>query len=262
LNAQGGLQRAHKTSFHAVWNIARSEGILALYKGLSAALLRQITYGSSRLGAYTFLLDYLSTDGKAIPFWEKLVAGSAAGAFGAVIGTPAEVALIRMTSDGRLPPEQRRGYKNAIQALYRISIEEGATTMWRGCVPTVARATILNACQLGFYSQAKEWLLYGLPSYFNDPKGLGLHTVASIFSGFCCTVVSLPVDQIKTRLQTMKKGEYGGIGDILWKTIKYEGVTSLWKGFMPYFMRLGPHTVLTFIFMEKITIFFWNQTAL
>lgn len=30
--------------------------------------------------------------------------GMAAGGAGAFIGTPAEVALVRMTSDGRLPP--------------------------------------------------------------------------------------------------------------------------------------------------------------
>lgn len=56
-----------------------------------------------------------------------------AGGFGAVIGTPAEVALIRMTSDGRLPPEQRRGYKNVFDALLRICREEGVLAMWRGC---------------------------------------------------------------------------------------------------------------------------------
>lgn len=64
---------------------------------------------------------------------QKLVAGMMAGGFGAVIGTPAEVALIRMTSDGRLPPEQRRGYKNVFDALLRICREEGVLAMWRGC---------------------------------------------------------------------------------------------------------------------------------
>lgn len=33
----------------------------------------------------------------------KLLIGSSAGCVGAFVGTPAEVALIRMTADGRLP---------------------------------------------------------------------------------------------------------------------------------------------------------------
>lgn len=49
----------------------------------------------------------------------KLVIGMIAGGIGAFIGTPAEVALIRMTADGRLPPEQRRNYKNVFNALAR-----------------------------------------------------------------------------------------------------------------------------------------------
>ena len=57
--------------------------------------------------------------------------GVIAGGTGAVVGTPAEISLIRMTADGRLPPEQRRGYKNVFNALFRITREEGVMTLWR-----------------------------------------------------------------------------------------------------------------------------------
>lgn len=36
------------------------------------------------------------------------------------------------------------------------------------------------------------------------------------------------------------------------KVVRYEGFFSLWKGFTPYYARLGPHTVLTFIFLEQM----------
>ena len=75
-----------------------------------------------------------------------------AGGIGAVVGTPAEVALIRMTSDGRLPEAERRNYKNGIDALFRIAREEGVGTLWKGCAPTVGRAMILNAAQLSSYA--------------------------------------------------------------------------------------------------------------
>lgn len=38
--------------------------------------------------------------------------------------------------------------------------------------------------------------------------------------------------------------------------IRDEGVFSLWKGFTPYYARLGPHTVLTFIFLEQMNILY------
>ena len=35
------------------------------------------------------------------------------------------------------------------------------------------------------------------------------------------------------------------------KVVRKEGFFSLWKGFTPCYMRIGPHTVLTFIFLEQ-----------
>ena len=63
----------------------------------------------------------------------------AAGGSGAFVGTPAEVALIRMTSDGSLPVDKRRNYSSVFNALARIYKEEGVTTLWRGATPTIAR---------------------------------------------------------------------------------------------------------------------------
>lgn len=51
--------------------------------------------------------------------------GVIAGAVGAFVGTPAEVALIRLTADGRLPLAERRNYTNVINALMRMVREEG-----------------------------------------------------------------------------------------------------------------------------------------
>lgn len=51
--------------------------------------------------------------------------GMIAGASGAIIGTPAEVALIRMTADGRLPLAERRNYSGVFNALLRMTREEG-----------------------------------------------------------------------------------------------------------------------------------------
>ena len=44
--------------------------------------------------------------------------------------------------------------------------------------------------------------------------------------------------------------------DVLVKVIRQEGFFSLWKGFTPYYARLGPHTVLTFIFLEQMNKYY------
>ncbi|XP_036283303.1 mitochondrial 2-oxoglutarate/malate carrier protein-like [Pipistrellus kuhlii] len=254
LSGQGAKTREYKTSFHALASILRAEGGLrGVYTGLSAGLLRQATYTTTRLGIYTVLSERLTgADGTPPGFLLKVVLGMAAGATGAFVGTPADVALIRMTADGRLPANQRRGYTNVFNALNRIAREEGVPALWRGCIPTMARAVVVNAAQLASYFQCKQFLLDS--GYFTD--NISLHFCASMASSLVTTAASMPVDIVKTRIQNMRmidgKPEHRNGLDVLAKVVRYEGFLSLWKGCTPYYARLGPHTVLTFIFLEQM----------
>lgn len=171
------------SSLSVLRGVVKNEGPRTLYKGLTAGLLRQATYTTTRLGRrrlrfriayirhpsetpshcffagiYTYLFDQMSARGPP-SFLAKAGIGMVAGAFGAFVGTPAEISLIRMTSDGNLPVEQRRNYKNAFDAIFRISREEGVLTLWRGALPTMGRAMVVNAAQLASYSQAKQFII-------------------------------------------------------------------------------------------------------
>lgn len=101
--------------------IIAKDGFGSLYKGLGAGLLRQATYTTSRMGIFNVLSEQLKTmnGGANIPLWQKAAAGLAAGGLGALVGTPADLALIRMQADTTLPPEQRRNYKGVGDALGR-----------------------------------------------------------------------------------------------------------------------------------------------
>merc|ERR1711973_850210 len=111
---------AKPTTLSIISGIIKNEGFSTLYNGLSAGLLRQATYTTTRLGIYTWLFETFSNDGKPPSFFMKAALGMTAGGIGAFVGTPAEVALIRMTSDGSLPVEQRRNYTSVFNALARI----------------------------------------------------------------------------------------------------------------------------------------------
>jgi len=58
LQGELGSVRQYSGSFDAVGKIARNEGILAFWKGIAPALLRQATYGSMRYGFYTPIKNY------------------------------------------------------------------------------------------------------------------------------------------------------------------------------------------------------------
>jgi hypothetical protein len=57
-----------------------------------------------------------------LPLWQKAAAGLTAGGLGALVGSPADLTLIRMQADSTLPLESRRNYKGVGDAMVRTRI--------------------------------------------------------------------------------------------------------------------------------------------
>jgi solute carrier family 25 oxoglutarate transporter 11 len=67
-----------------------------LYRGLDSAILRQLFYASARLGAYEILVGKLEkSKSKKASKLERAGLSFISGAFGALVGNPFDVALIR-----------------------------------------------------------------------------------------------------------------------------------------------------------------------
>ncbi len=70
--------------------------------------------------------------------------GATTGGIAALISCPAEVAVVRMSNDSTLPPEERRNYKGVVDTGKRILKEEGVAAFWRGSVPFAQRAMMVG----------------------------------------------------------------------------------------------------------------------
>lgn len=269
----------YRTFSHALRSIARTEGVAALYSGLSAALTRQVTYTTLRLGLYASLRDAWAERHGSVSVAGKFVSGTLAGAVASAVSTPVEVSMVRMYNDGAAkmqsvkpasastpssgsgaqaaaaPVARHRGYRNIADALFRIAREEGVRGLWSGATPTIVRSMVVNCVQLGTYDVAKERILL-VP---RATDGVGVHLVASTVSGFCYSVATLPIDSAKTRLQNQHQlpdgsFEYRNLAHAVLKVSREEGVLALWRGFMPYFSRCAgafffnffPYTLLLF----------------
>ncbi len=202
----------------------------------------------------------VSFSGKPLSVFQKIASACLAGAAGGIVGTPADVMNVRMQADGKLPPDQRRNYKNAIQGLFRMRKEEGISSWFRGIGPNVNRAMLMTAGQLATYDQIKEMLLSIPGNVFVDNKTT--HLVSSVIAGFIATVVTQPFDVVKTRMMNAGvNSEYKGSIHCLVKTASEEGVLALFKGFVPALTRLAPQTVLTFIFLEQLRVFVMGRPS-
>ena len=225
--------------------IIASGKALDLYTGLSAGLLRQAVYTTARLGFFDTFMAMAKTraekNNQTIGFKERAGAGLTAGGLAAMVGNPADLALIRMQSDGLKPKDQRANYRSVVDALTRISKAEGITALWAGCLPTVARAMALNFGQLAFFAEAKTQLK-GRTKMNAKAQTL----TASAIAGFFASFFSLPFDFVKTRLQKQSRRPdgtlpYRGMLDCAKKVIAQEGWLRFYRGFGTYYVRIAPH---------------------
>jgi solute carrier family 25 oxoglutarate transporter 11 len=230
---------------------------LAFYQGLSAALLRQVVYGSSRLGLFRVFSDTQreQNGGKPLSLSRKTATGMIAGGLASFIGSPADLCLIRFQADQTLPPAQRRNYKNIGDALVRIVREEGILGLWRGASPTVIRAICLNGAMMPVSDQVKETI---------GPLMGGETSLASSFtsaaaSGVASALASLPADVVKTRLQRMVpdpatgKMPYSGFLDCAKKVAQKDGLGAFYAGTGTYIIRIAPHAFITLLILDAIS---------
>ncbi|TPX13149.1 uncharacterized protein E0L32_006349 [Thyridium curvatum] len=230
-------------------HIVRNNGVLGLYNGLSASVFRQITYSTVRFGIYEELKSRAEARardrGAGRPSSLALVGiATVSGFVGGFAGNGADVLNVRMQHDAALPPEQRRNYRHALHGLATMAREEGIARAWlRGVFPNAVRAAAMTASQLASYDTCKRLLMA------NTPLGdtLSTHFAASFMAGVVAATVTSPIDVVKTRV--MASGDHG-LASALKELFAADGMRWMFKGWVPSFLRLGPHTIATFVFLE------------
>ena len=172
-------------------NIIKTDGFLALYNGISAAVLRQATYSATRFALYETLTDLIKKQSSEkggkfdMPFYQKIFIAGMSGLIGGMVGTPADLTNVRMQNDTKLPKEQRRNYKHAFEALSRIARTEGVPRLFAGATMASSRGCFVTVGQLAFYDEVKFQLIKS--TFFKD--NLVTHFTGTMF--FYTIVISM-----------------------------------------------------------------------
>lgn len=239
-------QRAPLTGVGKVFTqILQNEGPRSFYLGLGPALTRSILYGGLRLGLYEPTKYVWEMGFGSSNILLKIASGAFAGSFATALTNPVEVLKVRtqMSSDPR---------GGSIRELRKIVSEEGVRALWKGVGPAMARAAALTASQLATYDESKQILLRWTPIQ----EGFQLHFISSTIAGLVSTLITAPMDMVKTRLmlqrESGKLGTYKNGFHCAYKVVLTEGPQGLYKGGFTLFARLGPQTMITFILCEKL----------
>ena len=206
------------------------------------------------MGAYEPLRNYLS-DGAPQHMTSpaiKYLSGLLCGAVGAGLCNPCDIVKTReqsLTLDTLSRHIKKSNPHRHLATVRDIYSEHGLLGFYKGWSVTACRSGCLNSAQLGSYDTIKNNLLIGK---LGMKDGFWLHLCSSMTAGVVTTTAANPFDVVKTRFMSDTKRRYRSPLDCALKTLHSEGLSCFLKGWVPAYLRLGPHTVLSLLLIEQV----------
>ncbi|XP_023943455.1 mitochondrial uncoupling protein 4 [Bicyclus anynana] len=261
--AKHGYKMENHGMIKTAVGIAKQEGVLKLWTGLMPMFQRHAIYSGCRLILYERFRDALKDDDGKVSLAAASIGGLAAGSLAQLVASPTDLVKVQMQAEGRRvlqgkPPR----FTNCRQAYRLLYTEAGILGFWRGAIPNVQRAALVNMGDLAAYDYSKQFLI----REFGMADTMLVHAMAAFAAGFVAAVVGTPADVLKTRLMNQPVGPdgrgtlYRGMIDCVQQSVKNEGIFSLYKGFLPLWMRLGPWALINWIAFENIMLAIGGHT--
>ncbi|XP_075271076.1 mitochondrial uncoupling protein 4 isoform X3 [Opisthocomus hoazin] len=222
-----------------------------------AAAVAELVYSGVRMVAYEHLRDSVlgRSEDESFPFWKAVVGGMSAGAIGQFFASPTDLVKVQMQMEGKRKLEGKPlRFRGVHHAFMKILSEGGIRGLWAGWVPNVQRAALVNMGDLTTYDSVKHFLLLNTPLVDNSVT----HSVASCCSGLVAAVLGTPADVVKTRIMNQPRDKQGrgllykSSTECLIQTVQGEGFMSLYKGFIPTWMRMAPWSLVFWLTYEQI----------
>lgn len=158
----------------ALW-IVKSLGLLGLYRGATACLLRDIPFSAIYFPTYAHLKkDYFGeSPTKSLGILQLLTAGAIAGMPAAYLTTPADVIKTRLQVEAR---KGETNYRGIVHAFTTIAREEGPQALFKGGPARVLR----SSPQFGATLAAYEFLQRTFPLHESTDSSAGVMAGESV----------------------------------------------------------------------------------
>jgi len=153
-----GADRVARGAMH----IVRSLGLVGLYRGASACLMRDIPFSAVYFTAYAHLKGDVFNEGKGgkkLSFGELLASASIAGMPAAFFTTPADVIKTRLQVEAR---KGQATYNGIADCFRKIMRDEGPKALFKGSAARVLRSSPQFGATLVMYETLKvSWVRGG-----------------------------------------------------------------------------------------------------
>ncbi|KAI2893518.1 hypothetical protein CBS13152_4507 [Aspergillus niger] len=253
--------------------IARNEGVLTLWRGLSPTLMMSIPGNIIYFAGY----DWLRTDDRSLikrwfpDAYAPFVAGSVARTTAASLISPIEMFRTRLQAT---PGTGAGHFKATLEGLYHMAQTQGYSSLWRGLTLTMWRDVPFSGLYWWCYEEVKKYLvetrkrsyLHGLP-HGSSASQHHLHDLdtptffdsffAGASSGSLAAFVTTPFDVGKTRQQVFRHmGDVpGSAGNVpggvlhpeqlplpkfLLHIFREEGMAGLFRGCVARCLKVAP----------------------
>uniref|UniRef100_A0A8C2G2G6 Mitochondrial glutamate carrier 2 n=1 Tax=Cyprinus carpio TaxID=7962 RepID=A0A8C2G2G6_CYPCA len=250
-NQQGA--RVYSGMLDCLTKTIKMEGYFGMYRGAAVNLTLVTPEKAIKLAANDVFRQKLSKDGK-LPLWGEILAGCGAGTCQVVVTTPMEMLKIQLQDAGRLAAQ--RTVAASASASASAAAQPGTNAPPRSSATRITLELLKTRGLRGLYKGAGATLMRDVPfSMIYFPLFANLNAVgrteerhsnpqerapflqsfvAGCTAGSVAAVAVTPLDVIKTRLQTLQKGEgedsYKGIIDCAQRILKREGPAAFLKG--------------------------------
>lgn len=171
---------------------------------------------------------------------------SVSGFLGAILGTPSDIANIRMQNDRSLPAHERRNYRHVFDAWGQMKRQNGWGAFTQGLWPNCFRCAIMTMSQLASYDLFKS--LTQRIGGIQEENAL-VHLCSSLLASLTATTICSPMDVIRT--QVMSSPNRMSVFKIVCRLFHLDGYCWLLRGWTPSFARLGPQTIATLVLLEQ-----------
>eukprot|EP00904_Undaria_pinnatifida_P012178 jgi/Undpi1/8090/HiC_scaffold_24.g10562.m1 len=228
--------------------IYRQEGLLAFWNGNGANTLKIMPESAIRFLGYEVFKNTICQDPEDVAIGERFVAGAMAGAMAQLVIYPLEIAKTRLAV-GR-----KNEFKGIGDCIRRIVSENGMRGLLRGLPASLMGIVPYSGTDLAiFYTLRARWMAAN-PDSKEGPDVMTLLAFGAL-SSTCGQLVAYPLQLVRTKLQAQGMPgiphAYSGTADCFRRTLKHEGVTGLYRGLGPNFLKALPAIAISYAVFEK-----------